>query len=139
MVFAVSVMVGEGATVTFVVTSAKPGELARITVVPWLMAVSLKPITCVDALKVTKGPTIATAGLLDDRLKVVFDCAGPERVSVKVVSEPAPSKVTFAGESEADKPTVTRVEAVVKPGAVAVMVVVPSPVLLRITVRLGVV
>ena len=72
-------------------------------------------------------------------MKVVFDCAGPERESVKVVSEPAPSKVTFAGESDADKPTVTSVEAVVKPGAVAVMVVVPSAVLLRITVRLGVV
>ena len=96
-------------------------------------------MTCVEAVNVTKGPTMATEGLLDDRVKVVFDCAGPERVKVKVVSDPAPSKVTFAGESEEVRPTVTSVEAVVKPGAVAVMVVVPSEVLFRITVRLGVV
>ena len=139
VVLAVSVMVAGGCTVTFVMTSANPGALARMTVVPTAIAVNLNPITWLEAANVTDGPTIATDGLDDVSVKVVDAWAGPDRDRVSVVSEPGPSRLTVAGDSEADVPTVTNVEALFSPADEALIVAVPVFNPLIITERLGVV
>ena len=73
LILADNKMLAGGRTVTFVVKSAYPGEVARITVVPTPIAVSLNPITWPVTPNVTDGPTMATDGLEEVNVKVVAD------------------------------------------------------------------
>ena len=73
LVLADNKMLAGGRTVTFVVKSAYPGEVARITVVPVPIAVSLNPVIWPEAPIVTEGPTIATDGLEEVKVNVVAD------------------------------------------------------------------
>ena len=139
VVLADSVMVAGGCTVTFVITSANPGAVARITVEPTAIAVNLNPITWLEAANVTDGPTIATDGFEDVSVKVVAAWAGPDRDRVSVVSEPGPSRLTVAGDSVAEVPIVSNVEALFSPAEDALIVAVPELRPLIITERLGVI
>ena len=120
-------------------TSAKPGAVARITVVPCPIAVTLKPITWLDALNASRLGTMATEGLDEVSVKFVFGCAGPESVNVSVASEPGPARIMLDGAREAVSPTVIKLLAEAKPGPTAVIVVVPKPTPFKITEREGVV
>ena len=121
------------------VTSAKPGALARMTVVPCPTAVTLKPMTWLEALNAIKFGTMATDGLDEVSVKFVFGCAGPESVRVSVASEPGPARIMLDGAREAVSPTVIKLVAEARPGPTAVMVVVPKPTPFNVTEREGVV
>ena len=82
---------------------------------------------------------MATEGFDEVSVNVVDACAGPDRERVSVVSSPGPCRLTIAGEREADVPTVTAVEAGLRPVDIAEMVVVPEVIPFSTTVRLGVV
>ena len=138
-VLADNAMEDGGNTVTLVVTSANPGDVARITVVPTAIAVSLNPITWPVAAIVTEGPTMATDGFEEVNVKVVAAWAGPESDNVSVASAPGPRRLTFEGVSVADVPIVTKVDAALSPVDDALMVAVPMPMPLITTERLGVV
>lgn len=126
-------------TVTLDVASAKPGALARITVVPKPVAVTLKPMIWVEALSNNEDGTMATAVFEDDNVKVVLNATGAERVNSKVASDPTAVNVALAGERDALTPTVTRVEAGAIPTADAEIVAVPAARPIKFAPRLGVV
>lgn len=136
-VFTAMLIVAEGNTVTVAVASAKPTALARIVVVPIPTAVTLKPTTWPEALMNALEGTKATEGLDDDKLKLILFWALPESASVRVASAPGPLKLMIAGESEDVMPTVTKVEAGARPGAVTVIVAVPAATPVRLAPRLG--
>ena len=135
---AIEAVAGEP-TVMLAVRSGKPGALARITVVPIPIAVTLNPITEDDRLRNKSCGTIATDVLEDDSVNVVSAGTGPDNFNAKVRSAPGPTRTLLAGMSVALRPTVTSVEAGVKPLVNAVIVAEPSALPLSTTARLGVV
>ena len=126
-------------TVMFAVRSGNPGALTRITAVPIPTAVTLNPTTEDDRLRNISCGTNATDVLEEVNVNVVSAGIGPESFKAKVTSAPGPTRTLLAGVSVALRPTVTSVEAGVKPLVDAVIVAEPSALPLSTTARLGVV
>ena len=134
-----NVMFPGDATVTLDVLSANPGALAVTTVVPGETPVTLKLTTWVPCETGSDGGTVAMPVMLDFRVKVIALGAGPERVNVRVPSPVVPRTVKLAGDNTAVRATVTCEVAVVRPGAVAVIVVGPFATPVIVGWRVGVV
>jgi len=125
-----------GRTVMFDIMSGNPGALALTIVEPAAIPVTLKLMPVPPAEMDAVGGTVAAAGLLELNVKSMTLGAEPESDRVSVPSPPPPT-VKLGGDNVALNPTVTRVVAVVRPGADAVIVVVPNANVFRLTGRLG--